>query len=108
MNVHTTFLAALGAVVVSLVVAAPSFGEPNTPPAKKGCTVTLQGPGAGQSIVHPDGYKFSVLAENDRKTHTDTCNDGKWTETVSLTAGSATLRSLTILATGAVQAVALR
>jgi hypothetical protein len=58
--------------------------------------------------VYPDGYKFSVVAEHDRKTHTYTCNDGKWTETVSLTAGSATLRSLTILATGAVRAVALR
>jgi hypothetical protein len=108
MNVHTNFLAALGAVVVALLVAGPAFAEPNNPPAKKGCTVTLQGPGAGQSIVYPDGYSFSVYASNDHKTHTYTCNDGKWIETVSFTTGSATLRSLTVLATGAVRAVALR
>jgi hypothetical protein len=53
-------------------------------PAKKGCTVELKGPGAGQSIVYEHGYSFSVKAANDGKTHTYKCNDGKWEETVSL------------------------
>jgi hypothetical protein len=76
MNIHGTriaFLAALVAVFVALVVAVPAFAEPNNPPAKKGCTVTLQGPGAGQSIVYLDGHTFSVYGQNDHKTHTYTC-----------------------------------
>jgi hypothetical protein len=49
--------------------------------------VQLKGPGAGQSVVYPDGYSFSVQAQ-DNKTHTYTCNDGTWKETVALTAGT--------------------
>jgi hypothetical protein len=108
---HAKALAALAAVGLSLAVAGPAFAEPNkTPaPAKKGCEVELKGPGAGQSIVYPDGYKFSVYAQSDNKTHTYTCNDGKWNETVSLTAGPATLRNIAIVAkAGALQAVQLR
>ena len=103
-------LAALAAVSLALAVAGPAFAEPNTtPPAKKGCEVKLQGPGAGQSIVYADGYKFSVYAQSDRKTHTYTCNDGKWTETVSLTAGAAMWRNVAILGTaGALQVVQVR
>jgi hypothetical protein len=104
-------LVALAAVGLALAVAGPGFAEPNTgqAPAKKGCSVQLQGPGAGQSIVYPDGYKFSVTASNDNKTHTYTCNDGKWTETVSLTAGGGRLwRNVAILSTaGTLQAVQL-
>ena len=68
MNVHgihrTNALVALAAIGVALMVAGPALAEPSkTPPTeKKGCTVQLQGPGAGQSIVYPDGYKFSVYA----------------------------------------------
>lgn len=81
-----TASSALATMAVVLVAAAPAGAEPNqTPPAKKGCEVQLKGPGAGQSIVYADGYSFSVHAQ-DNKTHTYTCNDGKWTETVSLTA----------------------
>jgi hypothetical protein len=103
--------AALAALGLALAVAGPAFAEPNKTPTaeKKGCSVQLQGPGAGQSIVYPDGYKFSVSAKNDGKTHTYTCNDGKWTETVSLTAGPATWRNVAIVRTaGALQAVQLR
>jgi hypothetical protein len=102
--------AALAVVGLALAVAGPALAEPNqTPaPAKKGCSIKFEGPGAGQSIEYPDGYKFSVNA-TDHKTHTYTCNDGKWTETVSLTAAPGALRNLTILSTArTLQAVALR
>ena len=100
------FLAAVG---LALAIAGPASAEPNkTPPAKKGCEVQLKGPGAGQSIVYPDGYKFSVYARSDSKTHTYTCNDGTWSETVSLTAGPATWHNVTILGrAGALQVVRL-
>ena len=81
-------LAAVATVVLALAVAGTAAAEPNTSssPAKKGCTIKFEGPGAGQSIEYPDGYKFSVNA-TDGKTHTYSCSDGKWTETVSLKAG---------------------
>lgn len=78
-----TALATLGAV---LVAAGPASAEPTQQaPAKKGCEIQFKGPGAGQSIVYPDGYSFSVNA-TDGKKHTYKCNDGKWEETVELTA----------------------
>jgi hypothetical protein len=83
-------LAALSTVAVALVVAGPAAAEsktPAAPPAKKGCEVQLKGPGAGQSIVYPHDYSFSVQGQ-DNKTHTYTCNDGTWKETVTLTAGT--------------------
>ena len=80
-------VAALAAVALALGAAGSASAETNqTPPAKKGCEVQLKGPGAGQSIVYPDGYSFSVQGSNDGKTHTYKCNDGKWEETVALTA----------------------
>ena len=102
---RTKALAALAAVGLTLAVAGPASAEPNkTPPAKKGCEVQLKGPGAGQSIVYPDGYSFSVYAQSDSKTHTYTCNDGTWKETVSLTAGPAAGRNVAIVrAAGALQ-----
>lgn len=89
-RIHTTVsrskaLAALAAAGLALAAAGNAAAEPKAP-AKKGCSVQLQGPGAGQSIVYPDGYSFSVDA-SDGKKHTYKCNDGAWTETVSLTAG---------------------
>ena len=84
-------LAVLSAVAVALAVAGPASAESKTPaaPAKKGCEIQLKGPGAGQSVVYQHGYSFSILAQ-DNKTHTYTCNDGEWKETVSLTAGTST------------------
>jgi hypothetical protein len=82
-------LVALSAVTVALVTAGSASAEsktPTAPPAKKGCEIQLKGPGAGQSVVYQHGYSFSILAQ-DNKTHTYTCNDGTWKETVSLTAG---------------------
>ena len=96
-------------LLASLGVAGTASAEPNTgqAPAKKGCSITFNGPGAGQSIEYPDGYKFSVNA-TDKKTHTYTCNDGKWTETVTLTAGTLSWRNYTILSTaGTLQAIQL-
>jgi hypothetical protein len=104
-------LVAVAAAGLALAAVGSASAEPNqTPaPAKKGCSVQLQGPGAGQSIVYPDGYKFSVYGQNDKKTHTYTCNDGKWEETVSLTAGGTRVqRFATITIAGALQAVPLR
>ena len=82
-------LAALSTVAVALSAAGPAAAESKTPvaPAKKGCEVQLKGPGAGQSIVYPHDYSFSVQGQ-DNKTHTYTCNDGTWTETVSITSGT--------------------
>ena len=80
-------VAALATVAVTLGAAASASAETNqTPPAKKGCEIQLKGPGAGQSIVYEHGYSFSVYGSNDGKTHTYKCNDGKWEETVTLTA----------------------
>jgi hypothetical protein len=80
-------LTALAAAAVTLVAAGPASAESKNPtaPAKKGCEIQLKGPGAGQSVVYQHGYSFSILAQ-DNKTHTYTCNDGEWKETVSLTA----------------------
>src|SRR5262245_28577900 len=93
---------ALATVALSLGVAGTASAQPNTgqTPAKKGCSIQFQGPGAGQSLVYPDGYKFVVNA-TDGKTHTYTCNDGTWTDTVSLTASGTSLfsRNLSILST---------
>lgn len=81
-----TALAVLSAAAVALAAAGPAAAESKTPvaPAKKGCEVQLKGPGAGQSIVYPHDYSFSVVGQ-DNKTHTYTCNDGTWKETVTLT-----------------------
>jgi Spy/CpxP family protein refolding chaperone len=93
-----TAFAAVSAVAVALAAASTASAETKTPtaPAKKGCEVQLKGPGAGQSIVYADGYSFSVHGSNDGKTHTYTCNDGTWKETVSLTAGGTLTGALTI------------
>ena len=80
---------ALTAVAVAglALAAGPAAAEPKnpTPPAKKGCEIQLKGPNAGQSVVYQHGYSFSILAQ-DNKTHTYTCDDGEWKETVKLTA----------------------
>jgi hypothetical protein len=94
-------VAALAALGLALAVAGPAFAEPAKPPAKKGCSIQFQGPGAGQSIEYPDGYKYVVNA-TDGKTHTYTCNDGAWKETVSLTGGSAAGRNAAIVRTAGV------
>ena len=86
---NTTRRSILVAAGLALVAAAPASAQPTSPtaPAKKGCEIQLKGPNAGQSVVYPHGYKFSILAQ-DNKTHTYTCNDGEWKETVTLTAGA--------------------
>src|SRR4051794_27352435 len=79
---------AITAVAFFFVIASVSQTQPNNggnQPAKKGCTIKFEGPGAGQSIEYPDGYSMSVNA-TDGKKHTYTCNDGTWTETVSIVA----------------------
>ena len=79
-----TLVAAAG---ITLATAASASAAPaqNTPPPKKGCEIQLKGPNAGQSVVYQHGYKFSILAQ-DNKTHTYTCDDGEWKETVALRA----------------------
>jgi hypothetical protein len=102
----TTILAGIAAAGLALAAAAPASAQPTnpTPPAKKGCEVQLKGPGAGQSIVYQHGYSFSIVAQ-DNKTHTYTCNDGEWKETVSLTAGP---RTGVVVATFSPQLLQLR
>ena len=91
-------LTALAGVSIALAAAGSASAESKTPtpPPKKGCEVELKGPGAGQSIVYPDGYSFSVQGSNDGKTHTYTCNDGKWNETVTLTAPPLTVGGVAV------------
>jgi hypothetical protein len=85
--VRAKAITALATASLVLAAAGSASAEPKqSAPAKKGCEVQLKGEGAGQSIVYADGYSFSVYAKSDSKTHTYTCNDGKWSETVSLTA----------------------
>jgi hypothetical protein len=86
-------LVGLAALGLALATAGPAGAEsktPTAPPAKKGCEIQLKGPGAGQSVVYQHGYSFSILAQ-DNKTHTYTCDDGSWKETVTLTAGPRSL-----------------
>src|SRR5215212_3058095 len=93
-------VAALATAGLTLVLADPAgaTGKTPTPPAKNGCEVQLKGPGAGQSIVYPHDYSFSVVGQ-DNKTQTYTCNDGTWKETVTLTAGTWTTSVAVPLAT---------
>lgn len=78
---------ALASTAIALIAAGSAHAEPakTSTPAKKGCSIKFEGPGAGQSIVYDHGYSMSVKA-TDGKTHTYTCDDGTWKETVSLTA----------------------
>lgn len=79
-------ITALATVSVVLAAAGPASAAPKpSAPAKKGCEIEFKGEGAGQKLVYEHGYSMSVSG-TDGKTHTYTCNDGKWTETVSLTA----------------------
>jgi hypothetical protein len=96
-TVLTRAFVALAAVGLTLAIAGPAAAQEKKPPepAKKGCEIQLKGPGAGQSIVYRHGYSFSVQAQ-DNKTHTYTCNDGTWKETVSLTAGPRQWRNVAI------------
>jgi hypothetical protein len=107
---RTAAVTAVAATGLALVGAGPASAESKngSAPAKKGCTIEFKGPGAGQSITCDHGYSMSIQARNDGKTHTYTCNDGKWEETVSLTAGSnggltAPIGSLQVLDSGAAQ-----
>jgi hypothetical protein len=82
---------AIAATAIALIAAGSAHAEPKTStPAKKGCSIQFQGPGAGQSIEYPDGYSMSVKA-TDGKTHTYTCNDGTWKETVAIVAAPASV-----------------
>ena len=53
--------------------------------AKKGCTLAVLSPdGKTQStITYAHGYSFSTVNKATGKTHTYTCNNGTWEETVS-------------------------
>jgi hypothetical protein len=101
----TTILAGIAAAGLALIAAGPAGAQPTspTPPAKKGCEIQLKGPNAGQSVVYQHGYSFSILAQ-DNKTHTYTCDDGEWKETVKLTAGP---RTGVVVATSSVQVLQL-
>jgi hypothetical protein len=105
----TAIRSALAAAGLTLLLAGPAGAEGKnpTPPAKKGCEIQLKGPGAGQSVVYQHGYSFSILAQ-DNKTHTYTCDDGSWKETVTLTAGprggiTVPIGSVQVLDSGAAQ-----
>ena len=97
-------VAGLGVMSLALIAASPASaiyrdyeaGYEEPPPfertasqddgnAKKGCTLAVQSPdGKTQStITYAHGYSFSAVNKATGKTHTYTCNDGTWVETVS-------------------------
>lgn len=82
-------LAALAATGLVLVAAGPAGAQPanGSEAPKKGCTVNMQNPDGspGPSIRYDHGHKISVKNKDTGKTHTFTCNDGKWNETVAMT-----------------------
>jgi hypothetical protein len=97
-----TILAALGVTSFALIAASPADAiyrsyEPIESEApvpervmaqddttgKASCSLTLS---TGQTIVYAHGYSFSVVNKATGKTHTFTCQDGKWVETVNSTA----------------------
>jgi hypothetical protein len=92
-------LVALGVAVLALVAASPASAiyrdydpgdsEPviertatkdDTTTGQASCSLTLS---TGQTIVYDHGYSFSVQNKATGKTHTFTCENGKWVETVS-------------------------
>jgi hypothetical protein len=105
LSAHAKVLAALGVTSLALIAASPANAiyrsyEPSDSEApvvertvnsddsgSKGCTITLQNPNGtpGQSVTYPHGYSFSVKNAATGKTHTYTCNNGQWVETVSST-----------------------
>jgi hypothetical protein len=103
---RASILAALGVTSLALVAATPASAiyrdyEPSEAEApvvertantddtsgNEGCTITLQNPDGspGQSVKYAHGYSFSVKNKATGKTHTYTCNNGKWEETVNAT-----------------------
>ena len=99
-------LAALGAASLALIVASPANaiyrsyepGDGEEPviqrtlntddtSGKKGCTIDIKGPDGKvqSSITYAHGYSFSTVNKATGKTHTFTCNNGTWEETVSST-----------------------
>ena len=96
---RSRILIALGVAVAALVVASPASaiyrdydpGDAEAPTiertsakddtgGKAGCSLTLS---TGQTIIYDHGYSFSTVNKATGKTHTFTCVDGKWVETVS-------------------------
>ena len=57
----------------------------DTGTGQKGCTVDIKAPdGSTQSsITYPHGYSFKAVNKATGKTHTYTCENGTWKETVS-------------------------
>lgn len=79
-------LVAIATAGLALAAAGPAAAEDNAPqPQQKGCTIILQKPDGspGQGVVYPHGFSFSVTDVKTGKTHTYTCNNGQWVETVS-------------------------
>ena len=92
MKISKTLTAIAAMLALTLALAAGAQAQPagSGTPAKKGCTVNLQGPNGspGPSIVYDHGYSFAVTNNKTGKTHTFKCNDGKWEETVARTGAS--------------------
>jgi hypothetical protein len=99
-------LAALGVASLALIAASPANAiyrsaettsdeapviersvnsDDNSP--KQGCTLDVKAPDGSvqSSIKYPHGASFSAKNAQTGKTHTFTCNNGTWVETVSST-----------------------
>jgi len=108
MDLRRIATATVAAASLALVAAGPAVAQPNTTPEKKGCSVVLGGPGAGQTIVYDDGYSFSVVDGATGKKHTFTCTDGRWVETVSIVAAPVTNVAIFHLTASTLKLVPLR
>lgn len=100
-RIRNRILVPLGVAVLALIAASPASAiyrsyDPgdSEPPViertaaqddtggKASCSLTLS---TGQTIAYDHGFSFSVLNKATGKTHTFTCNNGKWEETVNST-----------------------
>ncbi len=92
MKISKTLVAVAAMLSLTLALAAAAHAQPagSGTPAKKGCSVNLQGPNGspGPTVVYDHGHSFAVKNKDTGKTHTFKCNDGKWEETVTRTAQS--------------------
>jgi hypothetical protein len=89
-RIRTTIATLAAMLAITAVAAVPAHATDNADgTSKKGCALTLQNPDGspGQTVVYDHGYSFSVKNKATGKTHTYTCKDGKWEETVNFTPG---------------------
>jgi hypothetical protein len=87
-RIRSTVIALAAAGSLAAVAAPAGAQQAQQMPPGKSCSIVFAG--SGQSLEYADGTGFSVKAA-DGKTHTYTCRNGKWEETVGLVRGTKAL-----------------